>query len=200
MGVDIDPSFDRPLPIGGLNILDFNFLNRNLQLALLYGGVIAFGNIQHANLWGGRFDASVDFFGLALKANDDRLRCRGGSGAASASIGFPSGPASIWATRLTPFQKLTASLRVQVRRVLPGRRDGVELRDSVEHGHERRGSGVRVPTARLLAAGERRRVSALDVDARGARATASTRATGRMPGTTPGCRRISPSPRSTRFT
>ena len=69
MGADIDPSFDRPLPIGGLNILDFNFLKRNLQLALLYGGVIALGNVQRANLWGGRFDASVDFFGLALKSN-----------------------------------------------------------------------------------------------------------------------------------
>ena len=71
MGTDIDPSFDYPLPIGGINILDFNFLNRDLQLALLYGGVIALGNIQHANLWGGKFDASVDFFGLALKSNDD---------------------------------------------------------------------------------------------------------------------------------
>jgi hypothetical protein len=71
LGTDIDPSFDYPLPIGGVNILDFNFLNRNLQLALLYGGVIAAGNVQHANLWGGKFDVSTDFFGLALKSNDD---------------------------------------------------------------------------------------------------------------------------------
>src|SRR5207244_8858830 len=77
MGTDIDPSFDYPLPIGGINILDFNFLNRDLQLALLYGGVIALGNIQHANLWGGKFDASVDFFGLALKANDDVFDSQG---------------------------------------------------------------------------------------------------------------------------
>ena len=77
MGADIDPSFDRPLPIVGLDILDFNFLHRNLQLALLFGGVIAFGNVQHANLWGGKFDASVDFFGLALKSNDDRVRRAG---------------------------------------------------------------------------------------------------------------------------
>jgi hypothetical protein len=71
MGADIDPSFDYPLPIGGINILDFNFLNRNLQLALLYGGVIGVGNVQHSNLWGGKFDVSADFFGLALKSNDD---------------------------------------------------------------------------------------------------------------------------------
>ena len=77
LGTNIDPSFDYPLPIGGINILDFNFLNRNLQLALLYGGVIALGNIQHANLWGGKFDASVDFFGLAVKANDDVFSSQG---------------------------------------------------------------------------------------------------------------------------
>jgi hypothetical protein len=106
IGADFDPSFDRPLPIGGINILDFNFLNRNLQLALLYGGVTAFGNVQHANLWGGRFDASVDFFGLALKANDDVFDAQGKrSGervdripvAAGLNLGY----------QLTPFQKVS---------------------------------------------------------------------------------------------
>jgi MucB/RseB N-terminal domain len=106
LGADIDPSFDTPLPIGGINILDFNFLNRNMQLALLFGGVIAFGNIQHANLWGGKFDASVDFFGLALKANDDLFDAQGKrSGervnripvAAGLNLGY----------QMTPFQKLT---------------------------------------------------------------------------------------------
>jgi hypothetical protein len=80
LGADIDPSFDYPLPIGGVNILDFNFLKRNYQLALLYGGVIALGNIQKANLWGGKFDVSADFFGLALKANDDVFDARGKRG------------------------------------------------------------------------------------------------------------------------
>jgi hypothetical protein len=106
LGADIDPSMDIPLPIGGLNILDFNFLNRNLQLALLYGGVIVFGNIQHANLWGGKFDASVDFFGLALKANDDLFDANGKRsgervnripGAAGLNLGY----------QITPFQKVS---------------------------------------------------------------------------------------------
>jgi hypothetical protein len=104
---DIDPSLDHPLPIGGLNILDFNFLNRNLQLALLYGGVIAFGNIQHTNLWGGKFDASVDFFGLALKANDDLFDAQGKRSGERvnripAAVGFNVG------YQITPFQKVTA--------------------------------------------------------------------------------------------
>src|SRR5262249_17430414 len=70
LGADIDPSFDYPLPIAGLDILDFNFLNRDMQLALLFGGVIAVGNIQKVGMWGRRVDASVDFFGLAVKSND----------------------------------------------------------------------------------------------------------------------------------
>ncbi len=70
LGTDVDPSFDYPLPIVGIDILDFDFLHRDLQLALLFGGVIALGNVQRAGLWGGRFDASVDFFGLALRSTD----------------------------------------------------------------------------------------------------------------------------------
>jgi hypothetical protein len=70
IGADIDPSFDFPLPIGGLNILDFNFLNRNMQFALLFGAVVGFGNVQKAGLWGGKLDVSFDFFGLAVKSND----------------------------------------------------------------------------------------------------------------------------------
>ena len=105
LGTDIDPSLRYPLPIGGLDILDFNFLHRNMQFALLFGGVIAFGNIQHPNLWGGRFDASVDFFGLAVKAMDSVFDNRGEREservdrrpfAAGLNIGY----------QITPFQKL----------------------------------------------------------------------------------------------
>jgi hypothetical protein len=106
MGADIDPSLDRPLPIGGINILDFNFLNRNLQLALLYGGVIAFGNIQHANLWGGKFDASVDFFGLALKTNDDVFDALGKRSGERVDR-IPVGAGLNLGYQLTPFHKLS---------------------------------------------------------------------------------------------
>ena len=46
LGAQVDPSFDYPLPIGGLDILDFNFLDKNLQFALLFAGVFGAGNIQ----------------------------------------------------------------------------------------------------------------------------------------------------------
>jgi len=77
MGADIDPSFDYPLPIAGLDILDFNFMQRDMQLALLFGGVIAVGNIQKVGMWGRRVDASVDFFGLAVKSNDSVFDAQG---------------------------------------------------------------------------------------------------------------------------
>jgi hypothetical protein len=77
MGADIDPSFDYPLPIAGLDILDFNFMHRDMQLALLFGGVIAVGNIQKVGIGGSRVDASVDFFGLAVKSNDSVFDAQG---------------------------------------------------------------------------------------------------------------------------
>ena len=77
IGAQVDPSFDYPLPIGGIDILDFNFLNKNLQFALLFAGVFGAGNIQRPNLWGGRFDASVDFFWLAVKSNDSMFDAHG---------------------------------------------------------------------------------------------------------------------------
>ena len=43
LGAQVDPSFDYPLPIGGLDVLDFNFLHRDMQFALLFAGVFAAG-------------------------------------------------------------------------------------------------------------------------------------------------------------
>jgi hypothetical protein len=105
LGALVDPSFDYPLPIGGIDILDFNFLDRNLQFALLFAGVFGAGNIQRPNLWGGRFDASVDFFWLAVKSNDSVFDARGELtgervGHVPASTGLNLG------FQATPFQKL----------------------------------------------------------------------------------------------
>jgi hypothetical protein len=105
LGTQVDPSFDYPLPIGGLDVLDFNFLHKDLQLALLFAGVFGAGNIQRANLWGGRFDASVDFFGLAVGSNDAIFDAQGEQTAervrrVPASTGVNVG------FQATPFQKL----------------------------------------------------------------------------------------------
>jgi hypothetical protein len=108
LGTDIDPSFDFPLPIGGLDILDFNFLKKDLQLALLFGGVIALGNVQHANMWGGRFDASVDFFGFALKSNDSVFDAAG-ERAGERVMHIPAATGLNIGFQATPFQKITGT-------------------------------------------------------------------------------------------
>jgi hypothetical protein len=106
-GVQVDPSFDYPLPLGGLDVLDFDFLNRNMQFALLFAGVFGAGNIQRPNLWNGRFDASVDFFWLAVKSNDSLFDAHGEllgervqhlPASTGVNLGFQA----------TPFQKLIA--------------------------------------------------------------------------------------------
>ena len=50
MGVTIDPSYAFPLPIFGINYLDFEFGSPDTQLALLFAGVLAAGNIQRPKL------------------------------------------------------------------------------------------------------------------------------------------------------
>jgi hypothetical protein len=108
LGADVDPSFDFPLPIGGLDILDFNFLKKDMQLALLFGGVIALGNVQHANMWGGRFDASVDFFGFAIKSNDSVFNAAG-ERSGERVMHIPAATGVNLGFQATPFQKITGT-------------------------------------------------------------------------------------------
>jgi hypothetical protein len=70
MGTTIDPSFDFPLPMLGLNYLDFDFLGGDSQLALLWGGPLALGNVQKPRLGRLPLDGSVDFFVMAVPGND----------------------------------------------------------------------------------------------------------------------------------
>ena len=70
MGITIDPSYAFPLPIFGINYLDFEFGNPDTQLALLFGGVFAAGNIQRPRLGSTPLDASVDFFAIAAPSSD----------------------------------------------------------------------------------------------------------------------------------
>jgi hypothetical protein len=70
MGTTIDPTFDFPLPIFGINVLDFNFHGPDSQLALLFAGVLALGNIQRPKLFGTPLDGSIDFFAIAAPVTD----------------------------------------------------------------------------------------------------------------------------------
>ena len=66
MGVTLDPSYSFPLPILGIDYLDFQFGNPDSQLAILFAGVLAAGNIQRSHLWAKSVDASIDFFAIGV--------------------------------------------------------------------------------------------------------------------------------------
>lgn len=76
IGLLVDPSFDLPvlgrvLPIFGINYLDFNFRGRDdTQLAILFAGVLAAGNIQRPKLGSTPLSASIDFFAMAPPSTD----------------------------------------------------------------------------------------------------------------------------------
>ncbi len=70
MGVTIDPSYAFPLPIFGINYLNFAFRNPDTQFAMLFGGVLAAINIQRPKVPHTPFDASLDFFGIAVPSSD----------------------------------------------------------------------------------------------------------------------------------
>ena len=70
LGVMYDPAYDYPLPLGGLNYLDFDFLGPNNQLAVVFGGVLALVNVQRPNLIGKSIDGSVDMFAIAVPSSD----------------------------------------------------------------------------------------------------------------------------------
>jgi hypothetical protein len=69
-GVTYDPSYDYPLPLIGLNYLDFNFGGKDNQLAVVFGGVLALVNLQRPKLFGQHVDGSLDLFAIAVKGND----------------------------------------------------------------------------------------------------------------------------------
>jgi MucB/RseB N-terminal domain len=69
-GTIIDPSYDYPLPIAGLNYLNFDFLGRDNQLAVLFGGILALANVQRPKAFGDKVSASVDLFAIAVSSND----------------------------------------------------------------------------------------------------------------------------------
>lgn len=70
MGVTLDPSYAFPLPILGINYVDFQFGRPDTQLAVLFAGVLAAGNIQRSQILGKKVDASVDFFAIAVPSTD----------------------------------------------------------------------------------------------------------------------------------
>jgi hypothetical protein len=106
MGVTLDPSYAFPLPIFGINYLDFNFGSPNQQLAILFAGVLAAGNIQRAKIGNTHLDASLDFFAIAAPSSD-RLYEADGEAASERVLTWPLSTGFNLGWQATPFQKAT---------------------------------------------------------------------------------------------
>jgi hypothetical protein len=108
MGVTLDPSYAFPLPILGINYLNFEFRGRqDTQLAILFAGVLAAGNIQRPRLGGSPFDASVDFFAIAVPSSD-RLYEASGEREDERLLTWPLTTGLNLGWQFTPFQKMSA--------------------------------------------------------------------------------------------
>ena len=107
MGVTLDPSYAFPLPILGINYLNFEFRGRSdTQLAVLFAGVLAAGNLQRPRLGGSPFDASVDFFAIAVPSSD-RLYDAGGERKSERLLTWPLTTGVNLGWQYTAFQKLS---------------------------------------------------------------------------------------------
>ncbi len=108
MGVIYDPSYDYPLPLIGVNYLNFNLMGKDNQLALVFGGVLALLNIQRPKLIGQHIDASLDLFAIAVKGNDRTYNDAGELTAQRLTTRpFSTGINVGW--QMAEFQKLVAS-------------------------------------------------------------------------------------------
>lgn len=108
MGTLIDPSYEFPLPILGLNYLDFDFLGKDNQLALLFAGVFALANVQRPKALFHKLDASVDIFVIAVPVNDQSFGVLGEKLTERVrDYPFSTGLNLGW--QLGPFNKLTGN-------------------------------------------------------------------------------------------
>ena len=111
-GVIVDPSYSFPLPIFGINYIDFSFGSPDTQLAMLFAGVLAAGNIQRPQLFGSkRVSASLDFFAIAAPSNK-RVYEPSGEVESERLLTWPLSTGLNVGWRATPFQ--TLSLQYQL--------------------------------------------------------------------------------------
>ena len=105
IGATVDPSYSFPLPMVGIDYLNFQFGSPNQQLAVLFAGVLAAGNIQRSKIGNTHLDASVDFFGIAAPSSD-RLYTPSGENASARVMTWPESTGLNLGWQATPFQKL----------------------------------------------------------------------------------------------
>jgi hypothetical protein len=71
LGVFSDDSTDYPLPLAGVNYLDFDLFGSGLQTNVFFAGALVTANLTNPRLFGSRFDFGADLFATAFRSNDD---------------------------------------------------------------------------------------------------------------------------------
>jgi hypothetical protein len=104
IGTTLDPSYAYPLPMFGINYLNFQFGSPNQQLAVLFAGVLAAGNIQRSKIGRTHLDASLDFFAIAVPSSD-RLYAPSGESERERLLTWPLSTGFNLGWQATPFQK-----------------------------------------------------------------------------------------------
>jgi len=104
IGTTLDPSYAFPLPMFGIDYLNFHFGSPNQQLAVLFAGVLAAGNVQRSKIGRTNLDASLDFFAIAVPSSD-RLYGPSGEVESQRLLTWPLSTGFNLGWQATPFQK-----------------------------------------------------------------------------------------------
>src|SRR6185436_16518864 len=59
-----------PVPLAGVSYLNYDMWGKNVQLNILFAGVLAFVNVSKPQLFGTRMDFTMEGTGLAIKTSD----------------------------------------------------------------------------------------------------------------------------------
>jgi hypothetical protein len=108
LGTIVDPSYDYPLPLVGINYLNFEFPGKNGQLAVLFAGVLALVNMQRPQILGPHVDLNFDLYAIAVWSRDKTFAEDGAiKGEELQTRPFSTGVNVGY--QFTEFQKLTGS-------------------------------------------------------------------------------------------
>ncbi|MDH3786580.1 MAG: hypothetical protein OEV00_14805, partial [Acidobacteriota bacterium] len=68
-----DGSSDGFTPLAGVSYFNYDLFHKDIQFNVLFAGVLAFANGSKPNVWGSKFDITVDATLSALKGSDERF-------------------------------------------------------------------------------------------------------------------------------